>query len=305
MNPKTYDFVGLGYGGMDTYCVLPHIPLDEKVQIQRVLRQGGGPASTATVAAARLGLRTALVSATGDDADGQEILRQLQAEGIDTRFVQIQRGAASPMAHCWIDERSGARSIAWSLGTVAYLTAEDIDPAGFADTHALHLDSHHPAAAVHAAEAVHAAGGTVFLDAGTCNERTCSLLPHCDVVITSEPFARNLIGRDDPEAVLKHLHGLGVTWAGVTLGRRGSIASDGREVITLPLHPVEPVVDTTGAGDVYHGAFAARYVEFVKAGQPPELRECMRFATVVAGLKCRELGGRTAIPTRQEVDALS
>lgn len=305
MNEKTYDFVGLGYGGMDTYCVLPRIPHDEKVRIERMLRQGGGPASTATVAAARLGLRTALVSATGDDADGREILRQLAIEGIDTRHVRIQPGAASPVAYCWIDAATGARSIAWSLGTVAYLEARDIDPAGFADTHALHLDSHHPAAAVRAAEAVHAAGGKVFLDAGTCNERTCGLLPHCDVVITSEPFARDWIGRDDPEAVIQKLHGLGVSWAGVTLGRRGSIASDGRQTITMPLHPVEPIVDTTGAGDVYHGAFAARYVEFVKAGQSPELRECMRFATVVAGLKCRELGGRTAIPARREVDALS
>lgn len=304
MEERVYDLVGLGYGGMDTYCVLPRIPHDDKVRIERLFRQGGGPASTATVAAARLGLRTALVSATGDDADGQEILRQLAAEGIDTRFVQVQPGTASPVAYCWIDAGSGARSIAWSLGTVSYLEAGDIDPAGFADTYGLHLDGHHPAAAARAAAAVHAAGGTVFLDAGTCNERTCGLLSHCDVVITSEPFARDWIGRDDPEAVIGRLHAQGVAWAGVTLGRRGSIASDGRETVAMPFHPVEPTVDTTGAGDVYHGAFAARYVEFVKAGRRPDLRACMRFATVVAGLKCRELGGRTAIPSRREVDAL-
>ena len=302
---RTYDFVGLGYGGMDTYCVLPRIPVDDKVQIQSMFRQGGGPASTATVAAARLGLRTALVSATGDDADGQEILRQLTVEGIDTRFVQIQPGTSSPVAYCWIDATTGSRSIAWSLGTVAYLEAGDIDPTGFADTHVLHLDSHHPAAAVRAAEAVHATGGTVFLDAGTCNERTCGLLPYCDVVIASEPFARDLIGRDKPTAAIRCLHERGAKWAGVTLGRQGSMVSDGKEIITLPIHPVSPIVDTTGAGDVYHGAFATRYVEFLKSGQPPELRECMRFATVVAGLKCRELGGRTAIPTRAEVDVLS
>jgi len=302
MVEKTYDFVGLGYGGMDTYCVLPRMPLDEKVQIDRLLRQGGGPASTATVAAARLGLRTALVSATGDDADGEEILRQLATEGIDTRFVQVQSGTSSPVAYCWVDAGNGNRSIAWSLGTVEYLRAEDIDPAGFANTHALHLDSHHPEAAVRAANAVHAAGGTVFLDAGTCNERTCGLVPYCDVVIASAPFAHDLIGRDAPEAAVRRLHEMGAAWAGVTLGKQGSMVSDGQELVTLPIHPVEPIVDTTGAGDVYHGAFATRYVEFTKAGQPPELRECMRFATVVAGLKCRQLGGRTAIPTRAEVD---
>ncbi len=304
MRERTYDFVGLGYGGMDTYCVLPRIPLDDKVQIQSMFRQGGGPASTATVAAARLGLRTALVSATGDDADGQEILHQLAAEGIDTRFVQVQTGAASPVAYCWIDAASGSRSIAWSLGTVAYLDAKDIDPTAFSDTYALHLDSHHPAAAIQAAAAVRAGGGTVFLDAGTYNDRTCSLLPSCDVVIASEPFARGLVGRDDPAAAIRSLHERGAKWAGVTLGKQGSMMSDGRETITLPIHPVEPIVDTTGAGDVYHGAFVTRYVDFVKAGQTPELRECMQFATVVAGLKCRALGGRTAIPTRAEVDVL-
>jgi sugar/nucleoside kinase (ribokinase family) len=301
MSEKTYDFVGLGYGGMDTYCVLPYVPLDEKVQIQSMFRQGGGPASTATVAAARLGMRTALVSAAGGDADGEEILRQLAVEGIDTQFVQVQANAASPVAYCWIDATSGSRSIAWSLGSVAYLEAEDIDPSAFADTYALHLDSHHPKAAMRAAEAVRAAGGTVFIDAGTCNERTCGLLPYCDVVIASEPFARDLIGRDEAAAAIQCLHERGAKWAGVTLGKQGSMMSDGQEIITLPIHPVEPIVDTTGAGDVFHGAFATRYVEFVKAGQSPELRECMEFATVVAGLKCRELGGRTAIPTRDEV----
>lgn len=303
MRERTYDFVGLGYTGMDTTCLLPRIPLDEKVRIERLIRQGGGPASTATVAAARLGLRTALVSAAGDDADGREIISQLRAEGIETCFVRLESGAASPSAYCWIDAGTGKRSIAWSMGTVSYLEADAVDVAAFADTHALHLDSHHPAIAARAAAAVHALGGTVFLDAGTCNERTCDLIPSCDVVIASEPFARDLIGRDDPEAAIFRLYELGAAWAGVTLGSAGSVVGDGERILRRPCFPVSPIVDTTGAGDVYHGAFAARYVEFLKAGENPDLEECMRSATMVAGLKCRQLGGRTGIPTRAELNA--
>lgn len=109
------EFIGLGYCSNDYLCRVSEIPLDHKVEALEHLTQGGGPAATATVAAARLGMKTAFVGVAGDDESGQTIVKDLNAENVSTEAFRIRKGCTTSTAYCWIDN-SGKRSIVWYRG---------------------------------------------------------------------------------------------------------------------------------------------------------------------------------------------
>jgi len=286
---------GLGYCSIDHLCLVPHIPLNDKVQTKRTLEQGGGPAATAIYTAARLGAKTAFISAVGDDQRGQAILKGLALAGIDTAGIKLRLGAESPVTFCWIQEDTGQRSIVWSHGSVTPLLPEEVNVNLMRNTDLLHLDAHHTDAAIHAAEIARASGVTIMLDAGTIVPRIDELLALADIVIASEKFAERFMGESVPEAALKQLLGANTKFAAVTLGKNGSIGWDGKQFYQQPAFAVD-TVDTTGAGDVFHGAFAYKYVN------GGSWRECMRFAAAASALKCTKLGGRSGIPTLAETE---
>lgn len=280
---------GIGYCGMDYLCIVPHIPLDDKVEMIASLIQGGGPSVTAIVAAARLGAQTAFCGAIGDDERGAQIIAGLTAEGVDTRGVKTRRGTESPAGFCWIEQSGGKRSIAWTRGSARPLSPREIDLDLIRNSNVLHLDGHQTKAALAAAKTANKHGVTVSIDAGTIIPGIEELLERSDIVIASEKFASRYTGEARMETALKKLYGLNRTFSAVTMGKAGSIGFDGKRLIKCPTFMVD-VVDTTGAGDVYHGAFIFNYAR----GKSWE--ECMRFASAVSALKCTQLGGRTGIP---------
>ena len=150
MNQKTnapVEFVAMGYCSNDYLCRVPQIPIDHKVEIIEHQIQGGGPAADAAVAAARLGLRTMFVTSVGNDDGGKRILADLAREGIDTSRIPVREGCGSPMAYCWIDS-DGKRSVAWTHNGLRLLTAEEVPYDVIAGAKMLHLDGHHPEAAL-------------------------------------------------------------------------------------------------------------------------------------------------------------
>lgn len=292
---KKYDFTGIGYCGLDYSCLAPRIPIDDKVEALATLTQGGGPAATATFAAARLGAVAAFVGATGDDERGRTILTGLQGGGVDTSAIIIRHGAESPAAFCWTEETTGRRSIVWSRGGVKPLSPEELDTEKVKNSRLLHLDGHQTGAALRAAQISREHNVVVAIDAGTIVPGIEQLLALSDIIIASEKFSAKFTGIADPAIAVKKLFTGNCRFAGVTMGERGSIGFDGRNFYSQPAFPVK-VVDTTGAGDVFHGAFEYRYL---KGG---DWVECLRFAAAVAALKCTEFGGRTGIPTLTEAE---
>lgn len=270
--------------------------MDHKVEIVRSLTQGGGPSATATYAAQRLGSTTAFIGVVGDDENGRNILREFREGGVHVDGIVEREAASSPTAFCWTEQREGRRSIAWSRGTVAPLHPEEVDLDMVRSSRALHLDGHQADAAIHAAKAAKAEGVTVCLDAGTMLDGMDVLLGHTDIVIASEWFARTFTGHADLEDALRHLRAMGAQWAVATCGKHGSIGYDGSHFFRVPAFAVQ-VVDTTGAGDVFHGAFLHCHL------QGGDLTESLRFASAAAALKCEQLGGRTGIPTRERLEA--
>jgi ribokinase len=280
---------GIGYCGMDYLCIVPQVPLDDKVEIIQNLVQGGGPSVTAIVAAARLGAKTAFCGAVGDDERGAQIVKGLNDEGIDTHNVKVRRGAESPAGFCWIEQKSDKRSIAWTRGSARPLSPREIDRDLIRTSSVLHMDGHQAKAALAAAKTARKHGVTVSIDAGTLVPDIDALLGLSDIVIASEKFAGRYTGEADMAAAVKKLFAGNRRFSAVTMGKAGSIGFDGKRLIKCPAFKVG-VVDTTGAGDVYHGAFIFDYA------RGHAWADCMRFATVVSALKCTKFGGRTGIP---------
>jgi ribokinase len=293
---ERFDVVGIGYSSVDYLGIVPHYPpdADEKTELLEFSMQGGGPTATALVTLSRLGAKTAFIGKVGDDDFGDFMLRELQREGVDTSMTLIERGTRSPFAFIIVERGTGRRTILWTRSTASELSPMEVDMALATSARMLYLDGLQMTASIEAAKLARRKGITVFLDADTVWERSEELIKLCDVVIASKSFARQFIGYDDRKEAIKRILSLGPKVVGVTLGEEGCLCSDGAEIVHEPAFKVE-VVDTTGAGDVFHGAFAYGML----SGW--DLKRIARFANAVAALKCRKLGGRAGIPTFEEV----
>ena len=249
------DFIGLGFCSNDYLAVLPEIPIDHKLQMLEHLVQGGGPAATAAVAAARLGVTASFVGVVGDDDPGKRIIRDFEAEHVATDGIVIRRGSESAIAYCWIEQSTGKRSVAWTRGTLQELQAEEVDLEAVRNAKVLHIDGHNPRAALAAVKEARKHGVIVNFDAGTLRDGVPELLPYVTILIASEKFAVQYANDSDMERALLKLGEIGAPVTGLTMGDRGSLILDNGQIRHCPAFPITPV-DTTGAGDVFHAAFA-------------------------------------------------
>ena len=300
-----FDYIGIGFCSNDHLAVLPFIPMDTKVRMLSHAIMGGGPAANSTAGAAALGMNAAFVGTVGDDADGRMILEDFAKQNVDTSMVKVRKGATSAIAYLWIEEKTGARSCAWTREGLDELTADEIDAERIAAAKVLHLDGHNAGGAIAAAKVAREAGVTVMYDAGTHRDGMNELLPLADLLICSEEFILKLTGRDskrtttsDTEAAVREVYAkYRPKVCGATMGVRGSMCFDGKDFVKCPAFHVEKVVDTTGCGDLFHTGFAVRWLD------THDLLECQRFGAAVSAIKCRGLSGRPpSAPTRAEVE---
>jgi sugar/nucleoside kinase (ribokinase family) len=223
---------------------------------------------------------------------------------VDTSYAPDRADGEQPTAVILVDEPTGQRSILYERGDMQDLAPEEVPVELVTTARALHLEGVYPEAACHAAQMARQAGVVVSFDggAGVDWHGMESLLPLIDLMVVARRFAEQLTGQADPlEAGPALLATYGPHQVVITDGLRGSwcwaLAQGPVEgPIHQPAFAVE-VVDTTGAGDVYHGAYLYAYL------QDWPVRQCLAFAAATAALKSRELGGRAGIPKRPEVDA--
>lgn len=294
-NPP-FHVTALGGCCWDYLGIIPRYPaLDEKVAMRELSMQGGGQAGTAIVTVARLGGRAAIFSRIGDDEFGRRIRKSFEDEGVDTSWLIEVPGATSQFAFCAIDETSGRRTIFYIHGTKGKFMPEEIDRAALLNCRCLLVDGHHNVAAAAAVRWAREEGVPVVLDLERPQDEDEILVSHATHPIVPEDFALRFTGESDLEAAGWSMLARGPQVVVITSGPQGCTAFTHEGVIHQPALPVEPIVDTTGAGDVFHGAFAYG----IALGY--DLRENLRFASAVAALKCRALGGRAGIPTMNEV----
>jgi sulfofructose kinase len=294
---REFDVVGVGYTAADFLGTVPHFPRpNTKLELTTFRREGGGPTATAMVTVARLGGSACFIGKMGDDDLGSYMRRELEREGVDTSSVRIEGGASSQLAIIMVDATSGDRTILWTRGTLAHLKPEEIERDWITAGKVLHLDTHELPVARQAAGWAREARMKVVVDAGTPREGTEDLVPLVDYLICSERFPRDFTGIENPLDAARKLLEMGPPVVVTTLGPRGAFAATKAGELVSPGFMV-PVVDTTGAGDVFHGAFSYGIT------QGWEIPRTLDFANAAAALKCRALGGRQGIPRREEVDS--
>jgi len=291
-----YDVIGLGICAVDFLCRLPNYPkLDEKTELVEFSMQGGGPVPTALVTLARLGIKGCYLGKVGDDEGGRFVRKSLEREGVDPCGLVVSSGARTPQAFVWIDGPSGLKSIAADRTGLEDLRPEEISRELVMAGRYLLIDGKETEAALRAASWSRQAGGEVILDVGSQRSKMEELLRLTDHLVVSESFALQFGKTNDVVAAAQTLFGFGPKVVAVTLGHRGSICLSKGGLFRQPAFSV-PVVDTTGAGDVFHGAFIYGLLRCW------DLRRTMRFASAVAAIKCGKMGGRAGIPTLSQVE---
>jgi ribokinase len=229
----------------------------------------------------------------GDDEWGRKILAGFVSEHVNTTGLIVEHDRTSPLSCILVEQKTGKRTIIHHRGSVDPLSEDDIASDLIASADLLLIDSLHPEAALAAARMARAAGIRVVLDTGACKPGAVDLVRQSDVIIAPEYFAPKFTPGKTLAEMARHLFHHGAEIVVVTRGERGGVCFTEQEEFAFPAFQVD-VVDTTGAGDVFHGAFAYGLV------REWDLRRAATFASAVAALKCARLGGRRGIPTFKE-----
>lgn len=288
----------IGHAALDhVYRIEAFPPAPTKVRSLEHIESGGGMASNAAAAIARLGGSAELWSRTGADDAGARIRRFLQEDGVDVEFVKTYEGARSSTSAVIVD-RSGERLIIGERDHAMSLDAGWLPLSRIAGAAAVLSDLRWLEGTRAAFAEARARGVPTMLDVDLGGgDNLCAFLELADYAIFSAPaaeaFAPDL---GDPQRLARVL-AMGVSHAGVTRGPDGYSWADARGASGhQPAFAVD-VVDSTGAGDAFHGAFAWAL------SQNYPTPECARIAAAVAALKCRRLGARPGLPTRAELEA--
>ncbi len=288
-----WDVLGFGAVAVDDLLYLDAFPEPgSKVQVQGARREGGGLAGTALVAAARLGARAAYAGVLGDDELSRFTLAELEQEGVDCSLVLRQPNARPHHSVILVDRSTGSRTVLSSRVGVVPPPAEMASIETIAACRVLFVDHTVAAFASKAVPLARQLGIPVVADLERVTPEVLALLPLVDHLVVGERFAAQVTGECAPAAMVERLLVPGRAAVVVTAGERGcwyAGEGTGGEVRHQPALRVQ-VVDTTGCGDVFHGAYAA----MLARGEP--LARAVAVATVAAGLKATQPGGRSGIP---------
>jgi sulfofructose kinase len=288
---------GLGQCSLDYLALVDEYPpVDAKKEVLQWHEQGGGPVATALVALSRLGIECRFYGVVGDDDAGGKIRKSLIDEGVDVSGLVMRPHAASQIAFIAVEKGTAKRTIFWKRPTGEPLRPEELsgdflDGSGFLLLDGLMKDS-----SLHAAERANTRGIRVMLDAGRMRPGMLEIARLSDYLVASEQFAKDSGWHMDCATLSRERKKLEIGVLTVTRGGNGSITTYDGGCFETTAFDVE-ALDSTGAGDVFHGG----YIYGLLQGRP--LEETVRFASAMAALKCRKIGGRAGIPTLEEVEA--
>lgn len=289
------EVLGIGQCSLDYIGkIQAYPPADRKCEFTDMVIQGGGPVATALVALARWGVSCAFAGVLGDDLFGRMIKESLEAEGIDTLGVRVRMGTESQFAFIAAEPGLGRRTIFWRRPTGPPLTPEELDIRRIERAKILHTDGRFIDASLNACKAARGAGVPVVVDADSFHEGLVDMARVSDYFIASENFSAAFLGKENPREACYRIADLGPRVAGVTLGPRGYIALAEGRLIEKPAYRVDPV-DTTGCGDVFHSGFIYGLL------QGWEYDKCLDFAAWAAALVSLKMGGRSGIPTPEQI----
>jgi sulfofructose kinase len=285
-------FVGLA--SWDMIALLPGFPEpDGRVVADSIIEAGGGPAATAAVACARLGVPASFIGPVGDDLRGEQILDALRREQVDTSGAMVIPGAASTAALVLADRTCGTRALCPTLPPDWALRPGSRQAAQIAEAAILHVD-HIGYAKV---QALYGEPGNTLpllsIDAG--NPIPGLDYRHATLFVPTLPRLAAMFGPAAPARLLRQA--AGADWVVATAGAEGAfVQAHGQERIQhIPPFTAAPCRSTLGAGDVFHGALVAAWIRGLPAA------EATAYASIAAGFSCQGIDGRSAIPNHATV----
>jgi ribokinase len=297
---RKMNVVGLGQCALDHTFIIDSFPHpDTKKEVIDWQISGGGPVATALVSLARLGVRCSFYGITGDDETGDKIRRSLETEGVDASGLITRPDSFSQTAFIAVEQLTGKRTIFWKRPSAPPLKPDELPDTFLDNADFLLVDGLMAEVTACAVKKAGAKSIPVMIDAGRVREGTVELARRCDYVVCSEEFAREFAANPngfDPERALVTMKAFCAKATTITLGEKGSVTISDDTLFRTPAFSVK-VVDTTGAGDVFHGGYIYGLL------QGWGLKEVVRFASALAALKCRKPGGRAGIPGLDEVQA--
>lgn len=254
----------------------------------------GGPAAAAGIAVAGLGHAAAFIGRLGNDQAGQDVVRYLTARKVDTSQIRLIENQTSQVSSVIIDQTGERQIINYSSSTLnsdpSWIPEDVIKSSDF-----LLTDVRWPEGSEHALKLARKHNVPSLLDADIAPVDISHLVDLATYTVFSERGLETVSGIKNITEALKKIAESTKTWPAVTSGEQGSFWLEKGQLQNCPAEAIE-AVDTCGAGDVFHGAFAVAMAEKM------EIREAMRFAGTTAALKCLSFGGSLGAPERAQVD---
>jgi sugar/nucleoside kinase (ribokinase family) len=298
---KAYDIIGIGVSTLDLLTVVGEFPAVEGVQkAHESSLQGGGPVATAIVAAAKLGAKTAMIDSLGDDWRGDLIIREFENFGVDTQFITVGDDKTSSIASIHVRKNDGKRTIIFSPGNASEVTVASLPVQAIVQAKVVHMNGRHITACREVCRIAKANGVKISFDGGAGRYRSelDEILPLADYCIIAKEFCDQWLGRMNVNDALRKIIANGSSLAVITMGEKGSVALDGTgEIMQQQAYKIDNIVDTTGCGDIYHGALLYALVKEIP------LKDALKIASAAAALKAEHLGGRGLVPDIQQVMA--
>ena len=298
---ERHDVVGVGANSVDFVYRLPAYPRPDsefaKLRITDHLISCGGQVTTALATCAALGLRTAYIGTLGSDEHGSRMRAELRRRNIDFSHA-ITRQGDNPFAVILLDDREGERIVLWHRDPRFALTAAEINKETLASARLVHVDDVDLDASIEAARVARDVGKPVTSDIERTTDGIDALIEGVTIPIFAEHVPAALTGEADPAVALQKLRRPHHTMLCVTLGPRGALLLAGEGVIREPGMTVK-TVDTTGAGDIFRGAF----IYALLRGDTP--RDVVRFANAAAAISCTRVGAMSSVPSLNDAALLS
>jgi sulfofructose kinase len=299
MTSKLFDVVGVGLNATDTLILLNHFPAYAgKVPFTREILSPGGQVASAMITCAKLGLRTKYVGTVGDDERGKVQMESLRETGINLDNVEVRANCPNQTAYILIDQSTGERTVLWQRSDRLCLDPDSITEEMIASARLLHIDGHDTPAVAKAAAIARRHGIPVTVDVDTIYHGFDSVLANIDYLVASSEFPGQWTSERDPFRALQLMQEeYGMKCAAMTLGAHGALALSEGQFHYSPAFVVN-CLDTTGAGDIFHGAFCYGVLAEMQMGS------ILEFANAMAALNCMGIGARGHIGTAEEAHAL-
>ena len=298
MDDKQFDMIGFGNPFQDLVIEMEKLPPSNvNTRMQNYCFQGGGNVPTATVAASVLGLRCAILGITGGDMFGHASVADFQYNGVDTTHLVLQPGKHTAFSLCVTETSVSGKEFISKESDSRALEPQELDERFVKSARILHIgDMITPAKAV-AADWTYEAGGLVSIDAAYYRPDIYQNYRYLDIFIASETYYNSLCadkGHMSCEKAARFIRAKGPRIVLLTLGEKGCRGVYDETYFEMPAFTVN-AKDSTGAGDVFHGAFNYAYL------QGWDVPRCARFSSAVSAIKCTQMGGRAGIPNLQTV----